>query len=193
MSWIPLIGRSRERSVAGYRKGETLARALLDLGGRCFGERDGAQADLVTTDGALSFHVREKVHSQFMMHVVTLEFALRVPGAPAGTGMVNISHTGMLRRRALEFKVKRGAHGDFQPLLVTLSASSALSEALMALDFQSCQVHADARGYSICIEHYAASEVVSRMPALRRYIRLTQPQSGALLGALIALRALLQK
>jgi len=192
MGWIPFIGRSRERSVSGYRKGATLARGLLDLGGRCVGEIDGAQAELVTPDGALSFHVREIVESQFMMHVVTLEFALRIPCAPASDGIVDVRHTGMLRRRALEFNVKRGASGDFQPLLVRLSSSSALSKALMLLDFQRCQVSADAAGYSVRIEHYGASEVVSRMPAVRRYIRLTHIQSGALLSALAAFRELLQ-
>lgn len=192
MSWIPFIGRRRERSVAGYRKGATLARALLDLGGRCTSDRDGAQAELSTTDGALRIHVCEKVQSQFMMHVVTLEFGLRIPCALANTYVVDICHTGMLRRRALEFKVKRGARGDFQTLLLRLSGSTVLSETLMLLDFQRCQVIAGASGYRVCIEHYGASEVVTRMPALRRYIRLTQVQSGALLDALSAFRDLLQ-
>src|SRR5450830_1797484 len=198
MSWLTFFTRTeaampagkRPRYIVGYRPGATLKRVLLDIGDRCTSQIHGAEAELTTADGTV--HVQERVHAQSMMHVVTLEFSLDIPCVPVSVGTVDIRHAGMFRRQALEWRVKQGACGDFQSLLMHVSSSDVLSQALMQLDFQRCQLHANAIGYQLKIEHYGASEVVTRLPALRRYIRLTPVQRNALLSVFVAFHRLLQ-
>uniref|UniRef100_UPI0025871F64 DUF3156 family protein n=1 Tax=Pseudomonas sp. TaxID=306 RepID=UPI0025871F64 len=58
---------------------------------------------------------------------------------------------------------------------------------LMPLDFKRLRLQASAGQWRVTLEHMGASEVVNRVPAFRRYIRLEDRQRHYLLAALTAL------
>lgn len=84
--------------------------------------------------------------------------------------------------------------GDAQalaPLIERIQHDAALNAALLPLDFKRCMLTRNEAGWQVEIEHFGASEVVNRLPSMRRYIRLTPEQRQALLNDLAELQALL--
>jgi hypothetical protein len=68
-----------------------------------------------------------------------------------------------------------------------------IADTLSRLDFRRARFTVAAGRWSFDIEHFAASEVVSRLPAGRRYLRLERVQRQHLLSALLMMGQLMEK
>ena len=62
----------------------------------------------------------------------------------------------------------------------------------MPLDFKRLRLERGEGRWTVTLEHMGGSEVVNRMPAFRRYIRISPQQRDLLLTALIGLKRLLE-
>jgi hypothetical protein len=173
----------------GYRAGATLARVARDLqAASC--EADGVVAarGRLTLDGGLALAAEECVERQFLMHTVLVRLSLKVPG-PAARGRATIGQQGWWRRTGVAARLGPDADDAFARRVAALLDTAALGRALAALDLTYCAIDADAHGWTLCVVPFGGSEVVSRMPSFRRYIRVTDAQRAALLAAFQAFAA----
>lgn len=88
-------------------------------------------------------------------------------------------------------RLQVGDSADWTPLLQRLCRDRRLLEVLLPLDFKRLELCRDERGWQVTLEHFGASEVVNRLPGMRRYIRLNTEQREALLGSFSHLQRLL--
>jgi len=138
------------------------------------------------------FDVLEQVQPQFLMHIVSSRFIMKVADSEAGDAQITLTHRGALRRNGLNWCIKRGERALLQPMLARLDADETLHTALMALDFHRFELIQDNTGWRVETEPYGASEVVIRFPAMRRYIRLPHEQARHLINALARLQGRLR-
>ena len=180
-----------EAPPRGYRPGVTLQRLLREL--PASSQPAGGAAVVCTIDDGLAFLVRERTESLFLSHTVACEFCLplSLPLLAANVGRIVIRHTGAIRRQRVICLVQGPDDGTLATIASRLQDDAALQTALLPLDFRRCELRYEADGWLLCIEHFAASEVISLMPPLRRYIRLIPSQRQALLQSLHAFRQLL--
>lgn len=131
----------------------------------------------------LEFEICERTESLFLSYTVACEFKLPLPNlaAPSNNVRISIHTTGLIRLRGIHCKA-HGNDGEVTKFALSLQNNPAVEAALKMLDFRSAELHGDANGWKLCIEHIGASEVVSRFPAMRRYIRLTPEQRTRLLA-----------
>ncbi|WP_293764717.1 DUF3156 family protein [uncultured Aquitalea sp.] len=177
--WVERLARAAPR---GYRPGATLRRLRLELRGVACEEVSGTRLDCRTDDG-LAFTVCERTEAVFLAHTVCCEFRLPLPLACAGEGRIVIRHRGMLRREGLICQAQGADMGELAALARRLQQDHALQEALLPLDFRCCELRVEDGCWQLCIEHFAASEVVTSLPPMRRYLRLLDEQRLALLAA----------
>ena len=168
-------------SPAGYQPGVLLQRLQTDLGRLEFRPESDSEARIRDDACGLEFQVREHVEAHFMMYVVTTEFSYRVPGSPPGDRRVELRHRGNWRREGVEC-VPAGSQ---------LPIDRDLEQAMLPLDFTRFELIQDASGWLCRFTHYGASEVVYRVPPIRRYIRMSTAQLDALRATFMALRRLL--
>lgn len=181
-----------DRPPPGFRPGLTLRRALTELE-PCFrvASLEGSRSRVVSRDGGFACDVREKAERHFLMHVVTLEIVLDVPAkAPAGA-VLHLRNTGVVFRTGVACSVRKGEPTKLRPWQRRLEQDEALRAALLSLDFRRCQVAGSPSGWSVLLEPYGGSEVVSRYPSFRKYVRLGRDQVVALSAAVGAFRRLL--
>lgn len=188
----------RERAPRGYRPGATLARLRQELGQDRVGaecEPAGSTALLCRSADGLQFTVRERIDAVFLAHTVSCEFCLPlvldVDMAATNVGRIVIRHTGALRRQGIACQVAGPDDGSLAAIARRLQHDAALQAALLPLDFRRCELRLEDGSWQLCIEHFGASEVVTNVPPLRRYIRLIAPQRQALLRSLRACQAVL--
>lgn len=192
----------RERAPRGYRPGATLARLRQELGQDRVGaecEPAGSSALACRSADGLQFTVRERIDAVFLAHTVSCEFrlplALDVAAAAANPGSdparIVIRHTGAVRRQGIACQVAGPDDGSLAAIARRLQDDAALQAALLPLDFRRCELRLEDGSWQLCIEHFGASEVVTNIPPMRRYIRLIAPQRQALLHSLRACQAVL--
>ncbi|MCO7518196.1 MULTISPECIES: DUF3156 family protein [unclassified Pseudomonas] len=179
-SWLERL--SAPRAPAGYRPGATLQRLARNLGvadlSRFSYRKDGPRIE-----------VRERTESHLLMHLVMCEFILRVPAQGQGTLRAELQHTGVLRRSGLACRLRGGDPALFEALKARLGEVDAM---LMPLDFKRLVIDCGEGEWRVTLEHMGASEVVNRMPALRRYIPLDTEQRRLLWRAFDVLADTLQ-
>lgn len=178
------------RAPSGYRPGVTLAHLRRDLAGLDFEPLGPGLARFVTA-GGVPFEARERTQSELLMHLVLVEFSLCVPSCEEGPARLALRHTGLVRREGLAIRRMAGQGEALDALVQALESDPALRAALMPLDFKRLELERTGRTWQVRLEHMGASEVVNRMPAFRRYIRLDGSQRALLLDALQALARLL--
>lgn len=180
-----------DRAPSGYRPGVTLEhlRRNLGLAGCQVLEPGRARFSLA---GGVEFEVRERTESQLLMHIVVCEFRLQCSAASEGTATLELHHTGAIRRSGLGWKQKGGEAGLMHGLRQRLEQDQSLYQALMPLDFKRLRLERAEGQWTVVLEHMGGSEVVNRMPAFRRYIRVDPQQRELLLAALIGFRRLLE-
>ena len=185
----------RERVPRGYRPGATLARLRLELGAAC--EPAGSTTLTCRSAYGLQFTVRERIDAVFLAHTVSCEFclplALDIAAADPGRepARIVIRHTGAVRRQGIACQVAGPDDGSLAAIARRLQDDATLQAALLPLDFRRCELRLEDGSWQLCIEHFGASEVVTNIPPLRRYIRLIAPQRQALLHSLRACQQLL--
>lgn len=179
-----------DRAPSGYRPGVTLEhlRRNLGLAGCQVLEPGRARFSLA---GGVEFEVRERTESQLLMHIVVCEFRLQCSAASEGAATLELHHTGAIRRSGLGWKQKGGEPGLQERIRQRLEQDATLYQALMPLDFKRLRLERAEGQWTVVLEHMGGSEVVNRMPAFRRYIRVDSQQRELLLTALIGLKRLL--
>ncbi|MHA6196152.1 DUF3156 family protein [Pseudomonas wadenswilerensis] len=180
-----------DRAPSGYRPGVTLEhlRRNLGLAGCQVLEPGRARFSLA---GGVEFEVRERTESQLLMHIVVCEFRLQCSAASEGAATLELHHTGAIRRSGLGWKQKGGEAGLLESVRQRLEQDATLCQALMPLDFKRLRLERAEGQWTVVLEHMGGSEVVNRMPAFRRYIRLDPQQRELLLTVLIGLKKLLE-
>ncbi|WP_249672879.1 DUF3156 family protein [Pseudomonas abieticivorans] len=174
-----------DRAPSGYRAGVTLEQLRRNLGIGDFQVTAPGQAQVRLGDWL--FEVHEQVQSQLLMHVVTTEFVLRVPASRQGVARFEVHHSGSLRRTGLACRHRGGEVERVGFLQQRLSEEGHLKRALMPLDFKRLSIEQGQGQWTVRLEHLGGSEVVNRLPAFRRYIRLSLGQRDHLLQGLICL------
>lgn len=173
-----------------YRPGHTLAQLQRDLAGI---DCELTPAGPMRCDApALAFDVHEQVQRHFLLHIVQCEFRFAIPGAalPRGTE-IRAGHGGWLRRTGVALR-STGRFPADATLLSRLAEDAVLQRLLLPLDFTHLALRGSDDGTAdVRLVHYGASEVVSRFPASRRYVRLSADQRHLLVGALARLQAVL--
>ncbi|MDN4147072.1 DUF3156 family protein [Pseudomonas solani] len=178
------------RVPSGYRPGATLALVRRNLGGLGFEALEPGQGRFTLDDG-LQVEARERTQSELLMHLVLTEFSLQVPSCGQGVAKLELRHTGAIRRQGLACTRRAGEAAELAGVIAALEGDPALRAALMPLDFKRLRIEREESHWRVLLEHMGASEVVNRMPAFRRYIRLDDAQQANLLHALPALARVL--
>ncbi|MFW3897578.1 DUF3156 family protein [Pseudomonas bharatica] len=179
-----------DRAPSGYRPGVTLEHLRRNLGLAGCQVLEPGRACFSLAD-AVAFEVRERTESQLLMHIVVCEFRLQCSAASAGSATLELHHTGAIRRSGLGWKQKGGEAGLMETLRQRLEQDRTLYQALMPLDFKRLRLERAEGQWTVVLEHMGGSEVVNRMPAFRRYIRVDSQQRELLLTALIGFKRLL--
>lgn len=186
----------RPRPPRAYRAGATLARLQPELalaGAVCTTQDDSSMT--CTVGDCLHFTVQERVESMFLAHTVCCEFRLLVPVsstlAELPPARVVIRHTGTLRRQGIACTVEGSRDEALLAIARRLETDPLVIRALLPLDFRRCELHLAEGCWQLCIEHFGASELVTTLPPMRRYIRLVSEQRTAMLSSLQVCRTLL--
>jgi len=181
------LKRLLDQPPPGYRPGVTLRHARKELLGRFRVDgSDDSRATLPTPAGELEILLRERIERHVLMHIVGLEMVLHVPSPSLPGASLEIRNTGLLFRTGIRCSAPRASAVDLRHLVQRVESDRHLRDALMKLDFRRCRIHGVEGGWNVVIEPFGASEVVSRMPPFRRYIRMGAAQVEAVAAALAA-------
>jgi hypothetical protein len=165
--------------VSGYQPGRLLAQLHGDLRGFDRQDTGCGSARFSATGPAMAFAVRERVDVQFLMHTTIAQFEYVVAVPSPAHSHIRVRHRGALRRRGVDFAAVAGDDA----VVSALREDAELAAALMPLDFTRCELISEPSGWCVELEHYGASEVVGRIPALSRYVPLIASQRESLLAA----------
>lgn len=170
------------RPAPGYRPGATALRVAREL--------NAAPPDTSSVQaGAL---LRERVERHFLMHIVTVELVMRVPSVQPAHGVIRLRHAGTFRRGALVHSLGGAHDAHCAALARRVCEDSAVRAALVALDQRRCEIVGTGDAWELRIEPYGGCDVVNRLPAFRRHVRLGPVQAQALRQAAGALEAVLR-
>ncbi|MDZ3992717.1 DUF3156 family protein [Pseudomonas sp. Teo4] len=179
------------RAPAGYRPGVTLDHLSRNLGQAGIRLLEPAAGVIGGPAPGWSAEVRERVEAHLLMHVVTCEFQLCIAARQQGELKLEMRHTGAIRRTGLACVHRSGDKARFAQIREQLLNDAPLLAALMPLDFKRLTLEwRDSRWY-LTLEHMGGSEVVNRMPAFRRYIKISPEQRDHLLASLALFSELL--
>ncbi|WP_340608198.1 DUF3156 family protein [Xenorhabdus bharatensis] len=171
---------NKQRLPADYQAGLTLNRLERDLQPYdC--ERPGPGELIVRPAEQLAIGVNERVKKLFMAFIVYTRFSVSgVIDQPLNAD-IQVKTEGSLRKKRIRFFSKQE---DGLKLIEQLEQYPVIRQTLEELDFRSCSMQIREGKWRYEIEHFAASEIVSRLPATRRYLRLTSEQRHRLLSSL---------
>lgn len=127
-----------------------------------------------------------------MAHIVSHRFRLQGPCAMQLPLTLDVVTGGWLRRRGVRYLLRQ-RHAAAQRVLDGLQRYPQIGETLAQLDFRRVRLTVNDGRWQVEIEHFAASEVVSRLPAGRRYLRLDAEQRRLLLSSLLMIGQLMEK
>lgn len=141
-------------------------------------DSDGFQLQL---DKQQQVAIRLHTRRLFMASIISSRFSCRGAAAQTASFRIDVHQPGWLRRRPVQFRSRQPAG---QATAAWLNGFTRLCETLGELDYRSIKLEVDPHGWYCVIEPWGASEVVCRMPPLRRYLRLEQAQRVLLLSSL---------
>ncbi|RQS13647.1 DUF3156 family protein [Burkholderia sp. Bp8998] len=174
----------------GHRPGAIAARVLADLG--AVREVVGAAGDATARlPNGVRVRVDERVDRQFLMHTVSVQVSINADG-PAAQGVARVLQTGWLRRTGVAAEPAPGCAPGFVRTVAALVADSSLADALRPLHLTDCTIAARDGRWTLAVVPFGGSEVVNRMPAFRRYVRVTGEQAAALSAACLAFETALR-
>ena len=152
---------------------------LRDLGGwhsEKLSERSAVLHLSATAD--VTFSVRQK--RLFMASIQSCEFAIEGPVSRPCSGKIRARQSGWLRRQPVTFSGGKEADAVAR----YLNGFPNLRQTLSELDYRRFSFVISDERWCCRIEPWAASEVVSKMPPLRRYLRLEKNQRMLLLSVM---------
>ncbi|EHK72937.1 hypothetical protein PPL19_01800 [Pseudomonas psychrotolerans L19] len=174
---------------AGYRPGATLASVVRDLPGLRVTELAIDHLQVGQEGRGWTFEIQERPQALFLMHLVTCRFQWQRPTHVVAPLRIRLRHSGWWRRTGLAFRILEGRDPAREQWCAELVRDAALIEALQVLAFRHLELERRGGQWRLVLEPYAASEVVSRFPAYRRYLRLLPDQAQAALQVLARLQA----
>lgn len=188
---IPSINRVWRQEPAGYQPGLALDRLTQNLHPYACERLSARQLRLRLQQG-LDIDVCEQAQGLFMAHIVSHRFCVSGECDWSAPLTMEAIAQGWLRQRGVQFRCRR-THTGAARLLVALDSYPQIADTLCRLDFRRARLTVVGGRWSFEIEHFAASEVVSRIPAGRRYLRLERVQRQHLLSTLLMMRQLMEK
>ncbi len=177
------------KQPAGYRPGATLARLVRDLPGLQVTELADDHLQVGQLGQNWTFEIQERPQALFLMHLVTCRFQWQRPTGTVMPIRIRLRHSGWWRRTGLAFRILEGRSPALERWCIELVQDLVLIDALQILDFRHLELERRGGQWRLLLEPYAASEVVSRFPAYRRYLRLAPDQAQAALLVLARLQA----
>ncbi|AHG21068.1 hypothetical protein Z042_16775 [Chania multitudinisentens RB-25] len=188
---LPSLNRFWRRDPPGYQPGATLNRLVNNLHPYACERLAASQLRLTLPQGPV-IEVCEQVQSLFLAHIVTHRFRLQGRTACAEPLVLRVMAGGWLRRRGVIYRTN-ARHDGAQRLLAALHRYPQIGATLAQLDFRRATLALNEGNWTLDIEHFAASEVVSRLPAGRRYLRLVAEQRRLLLSSFLMINQLMEK
>jgi hypothetical protein len=188
---LPSLNRFWQRDPPGYQPGATLDRLISNLRPYACERVTPQQLRLSLPQGPV-IEVAEQVQSLFLAHIVTHRFRLQGRTRLAEPVVLSIITGGWLRRNGVIYRTT-AKHDSARQLVAALQQYPQIGEALVRLDFRRATLTLKAGDWWLEIEHFAASEVVSRLPASRRYLRLETEQRRLLLSSFLMISQLMEK
>ncbi|WP_265497211.1 DUF3156 family protein [Providencia rustigianii] len=180
---------TQKRLPAGYQAGLTLNRIEKDITPypcewRTLGEL------LIHLPQGLTVQVTERVKTLFMAFIVHSRFAISGQCNEKLVARIDVKTAGTTRKKQVHYTSKQV---DGQMFINQLNQYPVIQQTLEELDFTYCSIEIQDGVWRCEIEPFTASEMVSRLPAARRYLRLTQLQRHRLLSALQLIHQLINK
>ncbi|MCW7762196.1 DUF3156 family protein [Photorhabdus luminescens] len=194
--FVPLIDGiwrrlNKPRYPTGYQAGITLNRLEQNLSPYCC-ERLSAESLQVTLPDGLQIEVYEKPKALFLAYIVSCYFRLQGITSLKERIVIRAKVKGIFRRKTVTYYCCHGAEFG-QQIIDLLNQYPLIGETLAELDFRDLILNIHQGQWQFEVEHFAASEVVSRLPASRRYLRLTSEQRYLLLSTLLMFKQLMEK
>ena len=187
---LTLLG--KKRLPAGYQPGLTLNKIARDISPyECEWQTPGALVirlpdetvlphESVKSQG-LIIDVTERVKTLFMAFIVYSRFSVAGFCDKNVNARIDVKTTGYVRNKKVRFISRQS---DGHSVAAWFDEYPIIRQTLEELDFNHCYIEIKEGNWCCVIEPYTASEMVSRIPATRRYLRLSQQQRHRLLSAL---------
>ncbi|WP_413504668.1 DUF3156 family protein [Serratia grimesii] len=188
---LPSLNRLWQRAPTGYQPGVTLSRLASNLQPYACERLSPCLLRLTLPQGPV-IDISEQVSALFMAHIVSHRFLLQGDCSLKAPLALRITAGGWLRRRGVVYRARRD-DAIAQQVIAALQRYPQIDQTLEQLDFRRIQLTVVAGRWRLEIEHFAASEVVSRLPAGRRYLRLEPEQRRLLLSSLLMIGQLMEK
>lgn len=185
------LNRRWQRKPTGYLAGATLNRLAASLPAYPCERLSPIELQLTLPQGP-TIVIHEQAQSLFMAHIVSHRFVLTGQTTLAGEAVLQVQTTGWLRRRSVRFHPRRDTAAA-QHILAVIARFPQIADTLGQLDFRRVLFTLIEGTWQLEIEHFAASEVVSRLPAARRYLRLEPEQRRLLLSVFLMISQLMEK
>ncbi|PHM47063.1 hypothetical protein Xmir_03647 [Xenorhabdus miraniensis] len=145
---------------------------------------------IVKPEEQLIIYVNERVKTLFMAFIVYTRFSVSGTINQPLNADIQVKTEGILRKKHIRFVSKQE---EGLKLIKQFEQYSVIRQTLEELDFRLCNLQIREGKWRCEVEHFAASEMVSRIPATRRYLRLTPEQRYRLLSVLHLINQLMQK
>lgn len=180
---------TKKRPPTGYQQGLTLNKVERDiLPYQC---EWGAPGELlIHPQDELTICVTERVKTLFMAFIVFSRFSVGGDCSQAINAQVTVKTRGSLRKKHVHF-VSKDEQGS--SLVDLLKQYPIITSTFEELDFNYCHLEIKHGVWRCEIEPFTASEMVSRIPATRRYLRLTSEQRHRLLSVLQLIHQFMEK
>jgi hypothetical protein len=188
---LPSLNRLWQRTPTGYQPGVTLSRLTNNLQPYACERVAPCLLRLTLPQGPV-VDISEQVSALFMAHIVSQRFQRQGDCRLTEPLTLRITTGGWLRRSGVVYRASRN-DATAQRVIAALQRYPQIGQTLEQLDFRRIQLTVVAGRWRLEIEHFAASEVVSRLPAGRRYLRLEPEQRRLLLSSLLMIGQLMEK
>ncbi|MCG9536553.1 DUF3156 family protein [Providencia huaxiensis] len=187
--WEKIGKLTQQRLPAGYQIGLTLNRVEKDMAP--YPCEWGAPGELlVQPQPELTIEVTERPRKLFLAFIVYSRFAVSGQCTDNINAKIEVKTRGSIKKKHIHFVSKQM---DGQRVIEWLNEYSIIRQTLEELEFNHCEIEFSHGRWRCEIEPYTASEMVSRIPATRRYLRLVQKQRYYLLSALQLINQLVEK
>ncbi|HDN2510856.1 DUF3156 family protein [Providencia stuartii] len=184
-----LGGLTKKRLPTGYQAGLTLNRIERDMAPYpCEWRAPGVL--LILPQPSLTIDVTERVRKLFLAFIVYSRFSVSGFCDENLNAKIVVKTRGSVRKKHIHFVSKQP---DGQKVIGWLNAYPIIRETLEELDFNSCQITLSHGHWRCEIEPFTASELVSRVPATRRYLKIAPTQRYRLLSSLQLINQLMEK
>ncbi|MDT0132342.1 MULTISPECIES: DUF3156 family protein [Providencia] len=187
--WEKIGKLTQQRLPAGYQIGLTLNRVEKDMAP--YPCEWGAPGELlVQPQPELTIEVTERPKKLFLAFIVYSRFAVSGQCTDNINAKIEVKTRGSIKKKHIHFVSKQM---DGQRVIEWLNEYPIIRQTLEELEFNHCEIEFSHGRWRCEIEPYTASEMVSRIPATRRYLRLVQKQRYYLLSALQLINQLVEK